>query len=147
MENEMNRTSNFLVATLFLLTLSFVLGVFELPRACAHSYPNAITAVSAKAKADAGKAVLIDVREDSEIADGMAAPAEWYAKSKIDENEIAFTKHLGGFSGKEIILYCRSGKRASVVIEKLATQGIKAWNMGGYSDWVAAGFQTKRQKK
>lgn len=109
----------------------------------AHDYPNPISPQEAKAQVDAAKAVLIDIREANEIAQGMAAPALSYAKSSIDSNPDAWIKYLTQFSGKEVILYCRSGHRASIIVELLAKHGIHAWNMGGYMDWVNAGFATK----
>lgn len=109
-----------------------------------NEYPNAISVADAKAKLDAGTAILIDVRESDEVALGMAAPALWYAKSSIDKDLgsfIAFLTHEA--NGKEIIIYCRSGHRASLVIQALSEQHIFAFNMGGFQDWVDAGFPTK----
>lgn len=109
----------------------------------AANYPGAISPMEAKAKLDRGQAILIDVREEDEVSSGMAEPAHWYAKSAIDADEEAFVRFLGQFPGKEIIVYCRSGKRASMVIEKIAQRDISAKNMGGFSDWVAAGYPVK----
>lgn len=107
-------------------------------------YPNAISVVDAKAKLDAGAAILIDVREADEVASGMAAPALWFAKSSIDKDLGSFIAFLNReANGKEIILYCRSGHRASLVVQALSEQNIVALNMGGFQGWVDAGLPTK----
>ena len=123
-----------------LIVLALLLGSST---ALANSYPNPISPQDAKTWVEVGKAVMIDVREKGEVSQGMAEPAYWYAKSSIDSNLEQFLTDLGQYAGKEIILYCRSGHRASIVVEALAGRGIHAWNMGGYADWVAAGFATK----
>ncbi len=124
-----------------LLTLALLLGIGG--TSFANSYPNAISPQDTKALLEQGKAVLIDIREQSEIAQGMAEPALWYPKSSIDANFDGFISYLAQFAGKEIVLYCRSGNRVSQVIPRLAEKGVNAWNMGGYKDWLAAGFGSK----
>jgi rhodanese-related sulfurtransferase len=109
----------------------------------AHNYPNPVSPQDTKAWVEQNEAVMIDVREEAEVAQGMAQPAAWYAKSAIDSSLDGFVKYLGQYPGKEIVLYCRSGHRASLVAEQLATRKIKVWNMGGFKDWVDAGFATK----
>lgn len=124
-----------------LLVLSLILGTVS--ASFAHDYPNPIAPKDAKAWVDEGKAVLIDIREQSEVTQGMAEPAVWYPKSSIDANLANFIGYLGQFNGKEIVLYCRSGRRVSVVVQLLAQKGIKAWNMGGYQDWMDAGLPSR----
>jgi rhodanese-related sulfurtransferase len=45
--------------------------------------------------------------------------------------------------GKEIILYCHSGRRAAAVAAALATQGVHVANAGGFADWKSAGLPTR----
>ena len=99
---------------------------------------------AAKLVAD-GKAVLVDVREANEWAEtGVAAPAVLLAKSDFDGAQTKWKPFLEKNSGKEIILYCRSGKRAGVVGAALAEKGLKVANAGGLSDWTAAGLPSRK---
>jgi rhodanese-related sulfurtransferase len=92
-----------------------------------------------------GKAVLVDVREPSEWAEaGVAAPAALLAKSEFDAGQIGEWKEFLAKTGdKEIILYCRSGKRSGTVAAALAAKGHKVANAGGFKDWQAAGLPTR----
>jgi rhodanese-related sulfurtransferase len=107
---------------------------------------NAIApADAAKLVAD-GKAVLIDVREPGEWAEsGVAAPAVLLPKSEFDQGRVGEWKDfLAQVGDKEIIIYCRSGKRAGVVGETLAKEGHKVANAGGFKDWQAAGLPVRQ---
>ena len=110
----------------------------------AYSFPNEISPVDAKQLFEKGKGVIIDVREKSEVDLGMAKSALWYPKSSIDNDFDGFKAFLASYLSKNIILYCRSGHRASLVIEKLAKDNIKALNMLGYQGWVDAGLPIKQ---
>jgi rhodanese-related sulfurtransferase len=122
----------------FLSIISFLLPGFL----CAVE--NITPAQAAHLVAD-GKAVLIDVREPAEwLESGVAAPAVLLPKSEFDAGRLGewkdFLAHVGE---KEIIIYCRSGKRSGVVAEALAKEGHKVANAGGFKDWQAAGLPTK----
>jgi phage shock protein E len=85
-----------------------------------------------------GKAIIIDVREEDEVKDGMIKGAKWIPLSKITNNlnqEIANIKKIA--DNKEIFLYCRSGNRSGKVQAILKEAGIKSVNLGGYSDLVS----------
>jgi rhodanese-related sulfurtransferase len=100
---------------------------------------------AAKLVAD-GKAVLIDVREPSEWAEsGVAAPAVLLPKSEFDAGLTGDWKDfLAKVGDKEIITYCRSGRRSGAVAEALAKQGHKVANAGGFGDWQKAGLPTRK---
>lgn len=92
-----------------------------------------------------GKAVLVDVREPAEWAEsGVAAPAVLLPKSDFDGDQKLWKEFLGQSGDKEIILYCRSGKRAGVVGAALAAKGHKVANAGGFKDWESAGLSVKK---
>jgi len=94
-----------------------------------------------------GKAVLVDVREPAECAEsGVAAPAVLLPKSDFDGAQKQWKEFLGQTGDKEIILYCRSGKRAGVVGAALAAQGHKVANAGGFKDWESAGLPVKKME-
>ncbi len=92
-----------------------------------------------------GKAVLVDVREPSEWAEsGVAAPAALLPKSEFDEGMIGEWKDFLAKAGdKQIITYCRSGRRSGAVAAALAEKGHKVANAGGFKDWQAAGLPTR----
>src|SRR6478736_9554516 len=88
---------------------------------------------AAKLVAD-GKAVLIDVREPAEwLESGVAAPAVLLPKSEFDAGRLGEWKDfLAKVGDKEIITYCRSGKRSGVVATALEQEGHKVANAGGF---------------
>jgi 3-mercaptopyruvate sulfurtransferase SseA len=45
--------------------------------------------------------------------------------------------------GKQIIVYCRTGRRSASVANALAAQGVNASNVGGLKDWTDAGLPTR----
>ena len=112
--------------------------------AFAADVPKIAPAEAAKLVAD-GKAVLVDVREVSEWTEtGVAAPAVLLAKSDFDGAQKDWKPFLEKNAGKEIILYCRSGKRAGVVGAALAEKGVKVANAGGMKDWADAGLPVRK---
>ena len=124
-----------------LSTISFLLPVMLL--AVEHITP----AQAAQLVAD-GKAVLVDVREPAEwLESGVAAPAVLLPKSEFDGGRVGEWKDfLAKVGDKEIITYCRSGKRSGLVAEALEKEGHKVANAGGFKDWQAAGLPTKSVK-
>ncbi|MGB3806208.1 MAG: rhodanese-like domain-containing protein [Erythrobacter sp.] len=79
---------------------------------------------------------LIDVRTDEEVAGGMIPGAEHIAKDDFDPASL-----LADTDDREIVLYCRSGRRSAAVAEELAAHvgrpvphlagGILAWQEAG----------------
>ncbi len=81
-----------------------------------------------------GKAIIIDVREESEVKEGMIKDALWIPLSKIDANPKAETESIKKLAqGKEVFLYCRSGARSGKVQGILEKEGVKSVNLGGFS--------------
>ena len=90
-------------------------------------------------------AVLVDVREDDEIKSGMAAPARWFPTSKIEADDPSWKEFVSKLpKDKQIVFYCAAGVRAGQAAAKLAGQGFKVGNMGGFKDWKAAGLPVKQ---
>lgn len=96
-----------------------------------------------------GKAVLVDVREPNEWAEtGVAAPAVLLPKSEFDEGRAGDWKDfLAKVGDKEIITYCRSGKRADVVAAALAKEGHPVANAGGFKEWQDAKLPVRQVGK
>jgi len=110
----------------------------------AAEVPTIAPKVAAQLVTD-GKAVLVDVREPSEWTEtGVATPALLLAKSDFDGDQKQWKEFLKKIGDKEIILYCRSGKRAGVLGTALAAQGHKVANAGGFKDWEAAGLPVRK---
>lgn len=126
-----------------------LLSFFALLASCssllAAEVPAITPAEAAKLVAE-GKAVLIDVREPSEWAEsGVAAPAVLLPKSEFDEGLIGDWKSfLATVGDKQIITYCRSGKRSGAVAAALAEKGHKVANAGGFKDWQSAALPVRK---
>ena len=104
-----------------------------------------ITPNDAAARVAAKQALLVDVREPAEWAEtGVAADAVLLPKSDFDGAQKLWKDFLAQTGDKEVILYCRSGKRAGVVGTALAAKGVKVANAGGFGDWTAAGLPTHK---
>jgi len=103
-------------------------------------------AAAAQLVAD-GKAVLVDIREPAEWAEaGVATPAVLLPKSDFDGDKKQWKDFLAKVGDKQIILYCRSGRRAEAVGQALAAEGKSVANAGGMKDWVAAGLPVREAK-
>lgn len=84
-----------------------------------------------KAKIAAGNIRLIDVRRADEVAEGIIPGAEHVALDDFDPAALDLS------DGREIVLYCRSGRRSGIAGEALAAHtgqpaqhlagGILAW--------------------
>lgn len=83
----------------------------------------------------AGNVRLIDVRTDAEVAEGMIPGAEHIALDRFDPAKLDLS------DGREVVLYCRSGRRSAIAGEKLAAvTGAPVEHLeGGMLAWEAAG--------
>lgn len=113
--------------------------------ACSAGIPTLTPAEAARLVAE-GKAILIDVREPGEwAASGVAASAVLLPKSEFDADLAGDWKDfLAKVGDKQIIAYCRSGRRSGLVAEALAAKGHKAANAGGFQAWRDAGLPTRK---
>ena len=111
----------------------------------AAEVPMLTAAEAAKLVAD-GKAVIVDVREPSEWAEsGVAAPAVLLPKSEFDAGLVGdWQGFLAKVGDKQILTYCRSGKRSGAVAEALAAKGHRTANVGRFQDWQAAGLPVRK---
>ncbi len=83
------------------------------------------------------KGLLVDVRTEAEVADGMIARAEhvdFYGPNFLSEMEA-----LG--KTKPLYLYCRSGGRSAKALEMLKAEGFTRVHHleGGFMAWKASG--------
>jgi rhodanese-related sulfurtransferase len=123
--------------------LSTLLFVSAIALAHAAEAPRVAPAEAAKLVAE-GKAVLVDCREPSEWAEtGVAAPATLLAKSDFDGDQKGWKEFLAKNQGKQVLVYCRSGRRSGLVAAALVEKGVKAANVGGFEEWKTAGLPTR----
>ncbi len=61
-----------------------------------------------------GNIRLIDVRRDDEVAEGVIPGAEHIALGNFDPANLDLS------DGREVVLYCRSGRRSGIAGERLA---------------------------
>jgi rhodanese-related sulfurtransferase len=123
----------------FLLALISLTG-----SAFAADVPTLTPQAAAQLVAD-GKAVLIDVREPAECTEsGVAAPAVLLPKSDFDGDQKRWKEFLGSAGDKQLILYCRSGRRSGAVAAALAAKGHKVANAGAFNDWKSAGLPVRK---
>ncbi len=125
------------------VTLSLIALLGLAATACAE--PPAIDARAASELVQKKQAVLVDVRESDEVAEGMAAPAQWLPLSRIQGDGKALSDFLSRQAkGTTLIFYCAGGGRAESVAQLAASKGFKVANMGGFRSWVKAGLPTKK---
>lgn len=89
-----------------------------------------------------GRAVLVDVREQEELAEsGTAEGALWMPCSEMgDDSELWLSFKAKLPKDKPVILFCRSGNRSGRVAEFLACDGFQTVNLGGFAAWKSAGL-------
>jgi rhodanese-related sulfurtransferase len=92
---------------------------------------------------EAGKARLIDVREESEWEAGHALGAQHMSKGVIERDiEQKVPDHK-----TELILYCGGGFRSALAADNLQKMGYtNVWSMaGGWRAWQAAGAPVAKE--
>lgn len=91
------------------------------------------------------KAIIVDVREVEEIVTGKVKGAKEIPLSIMSSDTARFEKELELLpKDKEIIVYCRSGRRSGIVGAKLKEKGYNVKNLGGFSDWEKARLPTEK---
>lgn len=113
----------------------------SVPRATGHTPMIALSPEELAARLAAGNVRLIDVRTDEEVARGIIPGAEHIPLDRFD------AEALGPADGRDVVLYCRSGKRSAVAGAKLAeATGRPAEHLaGGILAWEEAGQPIDRR--
>ena len=88
-----------------------------------------------RTKLEAHNVRLIDVRRDEEVALGVIPGAEHIALDAFDPAQLDFS------DGRDVVLYCRSGRRSGIAAERLAAHtGAPVQHLaGGILAWQEAG--------
>ena len=99
-----------------------------------------ITAARLAELIDKGEALVVDVREVNEFADGhipgaVNMPLSTFQASKLPKAE-----------GKTIILNCLGGKRSGMALDKcsVAQEAVDTHLAGGFGAWASAGLPVER---
>lgn len=110
------------------------------------SGPNVqrMTAPEADTAIKAGTAVLVDVREEDEWEEGVAAPAILLSFSDLMGPRKKWASFLTQNKNKQLILYCLSGARSDRAAKSLIKEGYNAINLGGISAWARSGFPLRK---
>ncbi len=106
----------------------------------AQSRVREITIEQAKARLSANpKAVLVDVREDSEWAKGHAAEAVHLGKGILERD----IEKIVPDAGTELIMYCGGGYRSVLTCDMAQRMGYMnvASVIGGYKGMAGAGWK------
>ena len=114
--------------TLLLIALFVTTSVFAGPR---EAYQEMLE----------GKAVFLDVRENDEVMAGMIKGAKWIPLTEMETSPTeTITKVKEVAAGKNIYLYCRSGRRSQIFLDHMNRAGVSGKNLGGYQDLVKEGL-------
>ena len=107
-----------------------------------------VTSQQAYNEVKAHSAILVDVREGSEIREsGMAEPALWLATTDIDARGQGYQDAVRQWPrDKKIIFYCRSGRRSGLAADHFASLGFVTLNAGTFTAWKNAGLPVKPHK-
>ncbi len=85
------------------------------------------------------KAIIVDVRETGELKNGMVKDAMIMPLSLMNTDafeEVVLSLPLD----KDLIIYCRSGRRSNIMGTELEKRGYTVWNMGAFDAWRDAGL-------
>lgn len=94
------------------------------------------------------EAIIIDVREPEETILGAVRDTHYIPLSLMTTNKSSFDLEISKLpKDKQIILYCRSGRRSSIVGHELQKRGFRVLNMGSFDSWKSAGFETEEKRK
>lgn len=121
-------------AALFLTILTLSMGSH------AAGDSDAVSLETARADLDAGRVVLIDVREPAEHASGVAAGARLLPMSQLS----ARVGEIPLDPKKPVYLICNTQNRSSATLRALRQRGYAhvRYVSGGMSEWTRRGWPT-----
>ena len=108
-------------------------GAHAAPGGSVQGLPDRDVALARRLIAEG--AVVIDTRSEGEWEGGHHAKAHLLPVGEIDARMGDVAAWTGGKKDTPIVLYCASGRRASVVKQRLLAAGYtQVTNVGGWSD-------------
>ena len=101
-------------------------------------HPDMVSLDEARAETESGRALLIDIREPVEHANGVAAGAKLLPMRQLG----ARLAEIPTDSSKPVLLICNSQNRSSAVLRALRERGYGhvRYVQGGMSEWVRRGW-------
>lgn len=122
------------------LAVAAVLGlaVSRQARAQFADDPDAVTLDLARAEHEAGRVVLIDIREPMEHATGVAAGAKLLPMRQLAQR----VGEIPTDPAKPVLLICNTQNRSSATLKALRERGYAhvRYVKGGMSEWVRRGW-------
>lgn len=113
------------------------------PRAAVPVPPEPIAPKSAAALMKAGRAVIVDVREDEERYE-VVPGARWMPMSRAKDDK-AWAGFVASLPKDEtVVFHCASGIRAKRAAERLSAQGFKTAYFESPDQWKAAGLPVEK---
>jgi rhodanese-related sulfurtransferase len=100
---------------------------------------DVISAEAARADVEAGRVLLIDIREPNELASGVVAGAKLLPLSQINARLAEIPKD----SAKPVYLICNTQNRSAALLKQLRPLGgydNVSYVQGGMSEWVKRGW-------
>ncbi|MFN3423071.1 MAG: rhodanese-like domain-containing protein [Novosphingobium meiothermophilum] len=99
-----------------------------------------VTAQELHAMIQAGEALVVDVRESNEFADGHIPGAINMPLSTFQASKLPDPK------GRKLILNCLGGKRSAMALDKCSTAqaAVDTHLAGGFGAWQSAGLPVER---
>lgn len=121
-----------------MLTLVLPLAAVLPARAQRVADADAVSLEQARADHEAGRAVLIDIREPAEHATGVAAGARLLPMRQLP----ARLAEIPTDPAKPVLLICNTQNRSAATLRALRQQGYGhvRYVMGGMSDWARRGW-------
>jgi rhodanese-related sulfurtransferase len=117
--------------------------------AAASAEVETLSVDEVKRRADQGGAVLLDVREPSEVAKGKIAGAVHVPRGLLEfAADPANPMHNQALSsGQPVIVYCGSGGRSALAAKTLKDMGLdRVSHMeGGFGAWKAANYEVETE--
>lgn len=119
------------------LRVLFACGVFESTRVAAAE-PDFVDLSTARAEHEAGRAVLIDIREPEEHASGVARGAQLLPMRQLG-NRLA---EIPTDPRRPVLLICNTQNRSSATVRALRQRGFAhvRYVQGGMSEWARRGW-------
>lgn len=119
---------------LYVLGLGFATGVASQPVV----NNDMVTLETARAELEAGRAVLIDIREPDEQATGVAKGAQLLPMRQLG----ARLAEIPTSPDKPVFLICNTQNRSSATLRALRERGYKhvRYVQGGMSQWASQGW-------
>ncbi len=92
---------------------------------------------------------LIDIREASEIADGVIPGSYWISRGLLEFKILSLIEQLNWHENDEIYITCRSGNRSALAAVSLLQMGFKnpVSVAGGFNAWRDSGFEIAQEIK